>query len=247
MLPILKLQLKLLFTFACWWAGVFLMLNSQWMQLASIECQLSSSQKCDEELSQELNQLVGSSLVDARLDEVLPNNSKLQARYQLVGVNKKFPNHLRVTFATVDSVYYLENNGSRYVVTDVGKIVPNGEENIKLPQLISSTEFLMSSSTDLPPTQINLEFHQQILSIIKQAENIKVTLVSIEYFSPTRVELLLENQLRLVVNYDQLQHNFKRLELILKSKELREQLSPNSIIDLRFAMPIVNDQSTQGN
>ncbi|HOZ03155.1 MAG TPA: cell division protein FtsQ/DivIB [Candidatus Woesebacteria bacterium] len=246
MLPILKLQLKLLLTFACWMASILLMKNSQWMQVTAIECQLSSSQNCNEELSQELNQLVGNSLVDMKLDEVLPNNTKLQARYQLVGVNKKFPNSLNVTFSTVESVYFLEKNGSRYVVTDEGKIIPNGDEGIKLPQLIGAAEQLLINPGEPHPTQVNPELHQHIHAIVKQAEKYHVMIDLVEYFSPNRIELTLENQLQLVVNSDTLNQDFQRLELILKSKELQEQLNSNSTIDLRFAMPIVNDRSTQG-
>lgn len=244
--PVLRLQLKLFLIFTCWFGLILILINTSWMRITSIECQLASSPGCDEALETELDHLIGSSIIDLKLDKIIQNNTVLQSTYQLVQVQKYFPNHVFASFATVELIYFIEFNQTKYLVNYQGKLLPYAEIEVELPQILGHDQQLITEPNQAEPTYVRTIFHQQMMSIIELAQRNGVEVRSVNYVSNHQIELLLKPELRVVIDGDQVQTNFIRLKIILESRELSEQLGPDSVIDLRFVMPIVRDHSTQG-
>lgn len=219
-----KLILPFLFIFTI----IFLIAN----RVTNINCQIEGL-SCPEDLLQNLADLKGSSFFFTNFEKKLTNNQNRDTVYILTSVKKEFPSTINLNF-TQEKIEYelIVENESKYIGIS-GKNLPHKNNDIKLSIIWQKEDNIFEKN------KVNSKYHNIFINVSKNLEKVTVDKIILNLISDSEIIMEIQGQPTYIFDIETIETQTKKVDTIIKARELEEIEEPILEIDMRFDLPVL--------
>lgn len=219
---------KILFPLLILIIFIFLLFN----RVTKIECNVINS-NCSEELISRTNKLKGSSFFFSDFETKLANDDNQKTIYILDSINKTFPNTIVLNFVQEQIDYELIFNQQKNFIGDSGKIIPQ-ESNSTVTSIEWKNEYQVVNEN-----KVDQKYHQIFLTLADYFNNASLDKAVIYWENDSEIVVEIHEQPRFVFDIETIQTQVKKIDTIIKARELEEIEEPILEIDMRFNLPVL--------